>query len=662
MIIAAPRIFDGRFELGPGAVEIADGRIIRVIQGAVDADITLEEGFLSPGLIDLHNNGAFGVDCATATPPEWDDYIAGLARHGVTGVLPTIITAPIPDLLAAAARVADAKTRHSAILGLHLEGPFLSPARRGAHRADWLLEPSGAALDALLADDRLCGILSVITLAPELPGALTAIARLTGANIHTALGHTDATAAQMEAAARAGARLVTHLFNAQSPLHHRAPGAPGAALTDPLLHPCLITDGVHVDPLLLRLAFAACPRAIAVTDSISLAGLAPGARADFGGAEAVLGEDGAARRADGTLAGAGITLDEGVRRLIKAGVPFATALAAATSRPAAALGLADRGRIAPGARADLIWWHDDLTIAEVWTAGAPIAGMQARDALEELPTRKLVARFLVQEQKALHALFHAQDALAALIDATAARLQSGGRLFYVGAGTSGRLGLLDAVECGPTFGVDDHIILPLLAGGQAAFVQAEEGAEDDEDAAILSLTQHGLRAADMVVGIAASGETPFTCAAIRHAAQLGAGTGAILNTQGATLGGLAAYPVMIDTGAEVILGSTRLSAGTTQKIALNILSSAVMAQLGHLYGPYMVDMRATNIKLRARALNLVRRITGADEPAAQAALDAAGMNVKTACLMLMRGLTRGQAKERLAGAENSLRRALNSED
>ena len=190
--------------------------------------------------------------------------------------------------------------------------------------------------------------LRIITLAPELPGALTAIERLAAAGIIVSLGHTDATAAQMQAAAQAGARMVTHVFNAQSPLSHRAPGAPGVALTEPSLHPCLIADGVHVDAMLLNLAFNACPRAIAVTDSILIAGLDPGAMREFGGAPVRLGPQGVGLRADGTIAGAGITLDEGVRRLVSAGIAPEIAFAAATNRPADALNLSDRGRIATG--------------------------------------------------------------------------------------------------------------------------------------------------------------------------------------------------------------------------------------------------------------------------------------------------------------------------
>ena len=672
MIISAPNLVSGGAFSGPGAVEIRDGRIVKIFSGNVEADIRLTHGFLSPGLIDLHNNGAFGVDCAAATPAQWDGYIAKLAECGVTSVLPTVITAPLGALCAAAANVAGAMARHGAILGLHLEGPFLALARRGAHPAEHLRLPDSAALDELLAAPQMRAVLRLLTLAPELPGALAAIQRLAAAGVVVSLGHTDATAAQMSAGVDAGARMVTHVFNAQPPLHHRAPGAPGVALSDARLFPCLIADGVHVDPLLLKLAFAACPRAVAVTDSIVVAGLAPGAVREFGGAPARLGPQGVGLRADGTIAGAGITLDEGVRRLIAYGIPPETALAAATSRPAEAMGLADRGWLAPGQRADIIWWGDDFSVQRVWTAGAATPervtprGTETARAdladLDERPSLEIVRAFLAQEAAAQSALNAVAPALAALAAGVAARLRAGGRLFYAGAGTSGRLGLLDAVECGPTFGLPPGVIVPLLAGGTEAFIQAAEGAEDGTDAAAAALRAHNFTAADALVGIAASGATPYTLAAVRYARGLGALTGAIVNNPGSPLAEAAEFSVQIVSGPEVIAGSTRLSAGTTQKIALNILSSTVMLRQGKVFGPYMVDMRATNEKLRRRALRMAMDITGADEAAARIALAQCHNHVKTAVLMLLRGLPAAAATQKLEAAEFSLRRALNAEE
>lgn len=665
MKIFAQRIFNGECFSGPATVEVLDGRIISVAEGEVCPDISLPYGILSPGLIDLHNNGAFGVDCATATPKEWDKFVSGLAHCGVTTVLPTIITAPLNEIADASNHLYSAMQRHPSLLGMHLEGPFLAPTKRGAHQQKWLQSPSTETLDKLL-NGPAGRVLRLITLAPELPFALPAITRLTQAGIKVSLGHTDADAEQMHSASYAGARLVTHLFNAQSSLGHRSLGAPGAGLTDPLLSPCVIVDGIHVKPELLQIIFAACPRAIAVTDSIPLAGLAQGAELEFGGDLAILTPDGVGRRTDGTIAGATITLDEGIRRLIQFGVSPEIALAAATSRPAAAMGI-NCGRIVPGAAADLVWWSDDFHPLQVWLAGkkqnevGPHGTETARKDLfnlETLPTEEIVSLFLAQEQTALRALKAVSSALSKLIDVVAARMQTGGRLFYVGAGTSGRLGLLDAVECRPTFGIKPGVIIPLLAGGSQAFIQAAEGAEDDESAGRAALDEHGFNASDTLIGIAASGSTAFTLSALKHARALGGLTGAITNNINTPMGRAADIAVEISSGPEIIAGSTRLSAGTSEKIALNTLSSSVMIKLGKTYGPYMVDMLASNAKLRRRAIKIVAGVTGADEAYALESLKNCGMNVKLAILCIKAQLTPKVAQERLDYSQGSLRLAL----
>jgi N-acetylmuramic acid 6-phosphate etherase len=388
----------------------------------------------------------------------------------------------------------------------------------------------------------------------------------------------------------------------------------------------------------------------------------------FGGAAVVAGADGAGRRHDGTLAGAGITLDEGVRRLIAAGVAPEVAFAAATQRPAEALGLADRGRIAAGARADLVWWGDDFHVRQVWQAGRTAGGQSAAHGTEAArldlsnldmrPTAEIVAVFLAQERAAQWALAAAADRLAILADAVAARMAAGGRLFYAGAGTSGRLGLLDAVECGPTFGVPKGVIVPMLAGGEGAFLHAVEGAEDDGQAAVAALAAENFGPADALVGIAASGATPFSLAALRYARAVGALGGAIVNNAIGPIAAAADIAVVIESGPEVIAGSTRLSAGTVQKVALNVLSSTVMIRLGKTFGPYMVDVRATNEKLRRRALRMVITLAAVDEPTARAALEASYFRVKTAVVMLRRGVDAAAADAILADAKGFLRAAL----
>lgn len=680
MLIAAERLFRDGALTGPGAVALADGRIVAVLDyQPIDADIVLP-GILAPGLIDLHNNGAFGVDCATADIARFRHLCTELAQRGVTSFLPTIITAPIPDLHEAAGRIRVAMAALEAepvarMIGLHLEGPFLSPARRGAHRAEWLQTPHEATLDTLLADAALAAVLRLVTLAPELPGGLAAISRFAGRGIAVALGHTNADATTARAAIAAGATLATHVFTAMRPFHHRDPGIVGVALADPRLAACFIADGVHADKLALRLGFAAAgTRAIAVTDSVSLAGLADGSSAEFGGAPATV-RDGAARRPDGTLTGATITLDEGLRRLIAAGIPAEAALTAATAAPAQALGLTDRGRLAPGLRADLVWFDDAFTVRNSWIGGIPTAPLQpARHPvslpltetsrpgaipLDQADSETVIAALLDQEARAQAALRHAVPALARLADLVAPRLEAGGRLFYAGAGTSGRLALLDAVECGPTFSLPPGVIVPLIAGGDAAIAGAVEGAEDDTEAAVSVLASHGIGPRDALIGIAASGATPFTLAAIRTAHAAGALTAGLANSDGPIVRA-AEIGIVIASGAEVLAGSTRLSAGTTQKIALNALSTAIMIRLGKVFGPYMVDMRPSNAKLRGRAARIVAAIAGCDRAAAEAALEACGYEVKTAIVMRMRDEDAESARARLGHAHGRLRTALDA--
>ena len=381
--IAAPRLLlDGRL-VGPGAVAIEGGRIRRVLANAparpdiLMPDILLQGGVLTPGLIDTQNNGAFGVDFAAAEGPDWPMVLRGLARRGVTAVLPTIITAPLPAILEAMARIESAVSEAGArrspearILGVHLEGPFIAEARKGAHRAEWMRDPNPQAIDALLTDAPTRRMLRMITLAPERAHAPAAIARLAGAGVVVSIGHSDATATDALRAADAGASMVTHLFNAMRPFGHRDPALPGVALTDSRLFVGLIVDGHHVDPIGCRLAFqAAGARIVAVSDSILVAGLEAGCVRQFGGAPVRMDPDGVGRRPDGTIAGAGIVLDEGIRRMIAAGIDPALVLTAATETPARAIRSADRGRLSAGAHADLVWWDEGWRPRRIWIGG-----------------------------------------------------------------------------------------------------------------------------------------------------------------------------------------------------------------------------------------------------------------------------------------------------
>jgi N-acetylglucosamine-6-phosphate deacetylase len=311
------------------------------------------------------------VDLVDADAEQWAAVCRRLPETGVTAFMPTFITAPVHELAAALRRTAallpGLPASGARVLGVHVEGPFLSPRRRGAHNPDWLCDPSTDAVEELLA--AAPGLLRIHTLAPELPGALAAIRRLTAAGVLVSVGHSNATAAEVEAAADAGARMVTHLFNAQRPLHHREPGVVGQALVDPRLTSGLIADLTHVVGPVCRLAFQAAPgRIVLITDAVAAAGMPPG-RYVLGGQEVSVDGGGPPLRADGTIAGSGLRLDDAVANVVAEGVDLMTALDAATRLPADLIGRPDLGRIAPGAAADLVWLADDLRTRATWVGG-----------------------------------------------------------------------------------------------------------------------------------------------------------------------------------------------------------------------------------------------------------------------------------------------------
>jgi N-acetylmuramic acid 6-phosphate etherase len=284
------------------------------------------------------------------------------------------------------------------------------------------------------------------------------------------------------------------------------------------------------------------------------------------------------------------------------------------------------------------------------------------EALDTYATPALVAAFVADQAQAAAAVQAAAAALARAVDAAVPRLAAGGRLVYVGAGTSGRLGVLDSVELLPTFSWPRERARALLAGGEGAMFVAVEGAEDDAAQGAADLAALAPTRDDVVLLVAASGTTPYALGACEAARAAGALTIGIANNPGAPLvsSGPAAAEIgiVLDTGPEVISGSTRLKAGTAQKIALNTFSSSVMVRLHKTYGPLMVDLRATNAKLRRRALALAMRATGADAGRAQAALDACGARVKTAIVMLAAGLDAAAADARLAAHDGDVRAAL----
>src|SRR5262245_10613074 len=256
------------------------------------------------------------------------------------------------------------------------------------------------------------------------------------------------------------------------------------------------------------------------------------------------------------------------------------------------------------------------------------------------------------------AVARALPAIAGAVDAIAERLRAGGRLVYVGAGSAGRIGVLDASEWVPTFGTPEGQVVVLIAGGPAAMTRAIEGAEDDADAGAADLVGLGLVAADAVVGISASGRTPYVLGAVRHAAAVGALTVGVSCNTSAALSRAVAHPIEVETSPEVVAGSTRLKAGTAQKLVLNMLSTAAMVRLGKTYGDLMVDLRATNDKLRDRARRIVAQAAGVDDARAAAALAGAGGQVKVAVVMLRCRVPAERAAALVEAAGGNLRRAL----
>jgi N-acetylmuramic acid 6-phosphate etherase len=252
----------------------------------------------------------------------------------------------------------------------------------------------------------------------------------------------------------------------------------------------------------------------------------------------------------------------------------------------------------------------------------------------------------------------ALPAIAAAVDGIVERLRSGGRLVYAGAGTSGRLAMLDAVECVPTFGTPPEMVQALVAGGARALTTSIEGAEDDEAAGRTDVARLELGEYDALVGVAASGSTPYVRGALGEARNRGALTVAIACNTPAPILDLAEHAIALPTGPEVIAGSTRLKAGTAQKLVLNMISTATMVRLGRVYGNWMVDVSVTNAKLRRRAVRIVRELLDVDQPRAERLLRDAGNEVKTAVLMGLTGRDAEAARSALAASGGVLRTAI----
>jgi N-acetylmuramic acid 6-phosphate etherase len=283
---------------------------------------------------------------------------------------------------------------------------------------------------------------------------------------------------------------------------------------------------------------------------------------------------------------------------------------------------------------------------------------QASKNLDHMSSREIVDLMSREDQRVPIAVAHELPAIARAVDGIVDRMRKGGRLIYVGAGTSGRLGVLDASECPPTFGVPPQLVIGLIAGGRKAVTQPVEGAEDSKVNARRDLEKRQIGRNDTVVGLAASGTTPYVLAAIAHAKRQGALTIAVTANRKSPLAKAARIAIIPDVGPEALTGSTRLKAGTAQKMVLNMLSTATMVRLGHAYQNLMIDLTKTNRKLRDRAKRILMEATGKSVSEAEHALRQSQHNLRVALIMLKRRFSVDRARNALQAVDGDLRRAL----
>ncbi|TPW72782.1 N-acetylglucosamine-6-phosphate deacetylase [Schumannella sp. 10F1B-5-1] len=376
ILLHSARRVDARGEVDDAWLLLEGERITSTARGAstapyADESIDLDGARMLPGFVDIHGHGG-GAAAYDAGGEELERALAAHRPHGTTRQVVSLVANPLDELEGSLAGIAELSRRDPRVLGSHLEGPFLSPAHKGAHNPDFLIAPEPAAVDRLLA--AADGTLRQITIAPELPGALDAIARFADAGVAVAVGHTDADADLVREAFARGARLLTHAFNAMRPIHHRAPGPVVAALDDERVVLELILDGTHVHPSVARMLFASAPGRVAlVTDAMAAAASADG---DYrlgsldvevrGGVARIAGTD--------TIAGSTLTQDTALRLAVhELGLSLVDAATALSLTPARALGLDARyGLLAAGHAADVVVLDDDDRVARVWAAGAEV--------------------------------------------------------------------------------------------------------------------------------------------------------------------------------------------------------------------------------------------------------------------------------------------------
>lgn len=278
--------------------------------------------------------------------------------------------------------------------------------------------------------------------------------------------------------------------------------------------------------------------------------------------------------------------------------------------------------------------------------------------ISEMPTHEIVRLMNAEDASVADSVRDTLADVARAVEGIVARLEKGGRLFYIGTGTSGRLGVLDAAECPPTFGVSPELVQGIIAGGYDACYRAVEASEDDRDAGARDVDERGVNSGDALVGVAASGGTPYTLGALEYARAKGAFTVAVTCAPGSPITEVAEVSVVAAVGPEVVAGSTRLKAGTAQKMILNMLSTATMIRLGYVKGNRMTNLLPRNAKLRARSLRIIAAEAGLDDASAKEALEKAGGHVPTALVMLKTGATRESAESALKDARGSVDRAV----
>lgn len=294
-----------------------------------------------------------------------------------------------------------------------------------------------------------------------------------------------------------------------------------------------------------------------------------------------------------------------------------------------------------------------MTMIDLSVLNTEQNNLNTRD-IDVISTKEILEKINQEDKTVAYVIEQKLDAITTIVEATYQSLKQGGRLIYLGAGTSGRLGVLDAAECPPTYGVSSELVIGLIAGGESAMFLAKEGGEDSTTQSIEDLKHIQLSEKDTVIGLAASGRTPYVVSGLEYANAIGATTCSISCVERAKISQIAKYPVELVTGAEVITGSTRMKAGTAQKLVLNMISTTVMIKLGKVYQNYMVDVKPTNSKLVRRAINMIATLTQLSNEEAEKLFEDSGRNVKVALVMSLLKVNKNEAIQHLNDASGKI--------